>query len=93
MKAPNRRHERIPVAIEAEMEKKSVQIGNLSRGGAFVRGLAAGSLFESVKISLNGMEVEAEIRWVRGTGDTGFGLQFEVELEPDKFLALTGIAG
>jgi len=93
MKPPSRRYERVSVALEARMESKPVQIANLSRGGAFIRGLSAGNLYDTVSLTLNGRKIAAQIRWVRGSGETGFGLQFDVELEPETFLALTGNAG
>lgn len=89
MSLPNRRYERVPVKLQATLGGESVRLGNLSRGGAFVYGLAAASLFDTVTLSLNGKEKAAQIRWVRGSGDTGFGVQFDVELEPKEFRALT----
>ena len=86
----NRRHKRVPVVIPAEVASEKVKIRNLSRGGAFVHGLAAGNVNEKVKVPLGGVKVDAEIRWVRGSGVYGFGVQFALELTQEEFKKLVG---
>jgi hypothetical protein len=85
---PNRRYERIPVDIPAQVGKEKVRVRNLSRGGAFIHGLAAGELFEKVTVNVKGTVLEGHVRWVRGSEEYGFGIEFAAELPEDKFQEL-----
>ncbi len=79
----SRKHQRFNVNIPAEVDAGQVTIKNLSIGGAFIHGLAGELNDNNVRIIVKGLFLEGKVRWVRGSGEYGFGVEFGAELSKD----------
>lgn len=85
-----RRYERVRVDIPTRINENDTKVRNLSLGGAFVLGLLAGQISDRVWIILDGSPLKAVVRWVKGSGEYGFGVEFMNPLSAETFRVLSG---
>jgi hypothetical protein len=72
---------RIPVTVHihngSDVRVYDAELVNVSEGGAFVKGIFPIELGTRVTLRLGDLQVDSQVRWVRGSAQSGFGIQFE----------------
>jgi c-di-GMP-binding flagellar brake protein YcgR len=71
---------RVPVKVTVQTANESkeydAEIANISEGGAFIRGVFPVELGSKVTIQIGEQNMESQVRWVRGSAQSGIGTQF-----------------